>query len=127
MKLVRERINDINELAGYVDKNPHGDFQRAKEALYEEVKKYVKVSLKNNKVEFPKSRDVILLDVHHGEKKSPWKETFAADYIDPIEEALKVIQETLQDLDSVEGVGDMHFPTKKKSWREKLRDLGLPK
>jgi len=122
-KLVRERINELNELAGYIDKDPHGDFLRAKEALFEEVKKYVKVSLMKNPVEFPKSKDVILIDVYHGEEESPWKETFGKDYIEPIEEALKIIKEKLQDLDNIKDVGSMRFPSRKK---RTLKDkLGL--
>jgi len=111
MKIVRERIN---ELAGYIDKNPHGDFERAKSALFEEVKKYVKVSLKKTPVEFPIAEDVILLDVYHGEEESPWKETFGEDYIKPIKEALEIIQEKLNDLENIKGVGELPFKPKKK-------------
>ncbi len=117
------RAKVVNELANFEEKDPHGSFDRAKEILLTELKEHISPELLSDptRIRSEELHKLVSAAPYSGEilDKSSWKTIFTEEYIAPILDALKVIQEKTAELEDIEGVGFLNYP--KKSWKDKFK------
>jgi len=117
-KFVNERItyNSVSDYASTDD--PHGDFDAARGLLIKELRN---TSL-SDILESPdilvsdELNSLISTELTNGEAfdKDLWKNVFMENYIGPIVDAFDLISKKVEELEKMEGVGDLNFPPKKK-------------
>jgi hypothetical protein len=121
MTIVRQ---NLNELADLMEKDPHGDFLRAKELLLIEINKYIKEKL-NGVVEIITPEIEDLLKQSEYEPASIWKQALIHKHVDPIIEQLNLLRDELNKFHHVENVGDLDFKGEvpKETFKDKLKKI----
>jgi hypothetical protein len=119
------RAKSVNELAEYEEKNPHENFQKAKEILLEELRKIVDLDAELNIVSGELIR--LLGPDKRGEEldEHSWKIIFMEEYLEPMVNHLEALQEVAYKLKGVEEVGDIYndLKPKKKTFMDRLKNL----
>ena len=114
----------VNEERGFGNSDyrsqddPHADFDAARGLLIKELRN---TSL-SDILESPdilvsdELNSLISTELTNGEAfdEDLWKNVFMENYIGPIVEAFDMISRKIEDLEKMEGVGDLNFPPKKK-------------
>ena len=114
----------VNEERGFGNSDyrsqddPHADFDAARGLLIKELRN---TSL-SDILESPdilvsdELNSLISTELTNGEAfdEDLWKNVFMEKYIGPIVEAFDMISRKIEDLEKMEGVGDLNFPPKKK-------------
>ena len=98
--------------------DPHADFDAARGLLIQELRN---TSL-SDILESPdilvsdELNSLISTELTNGEAfdDDSWKNVFMENYIGPIVEAFDMISKKIEELEKMEGVGDLNFPKKKK-------------
>lgn len=110
----------VNELAttNYTSReDPHDSFDATRSILLDEIKNHMSEDLLADPTLIvpDKLNDLISVDTHREDPINDlWKTTFVENYLSPIIDALELIQNKTEELEQMEGVGDLDFPRRKK-------------
>lgn len=106
--------------------NPHAAFNKARGIFLHEIKNLIKPELlaSPDLLATDELMDVISTELTDGESfdDNSWKNIFDENYLGPIIDALEVIQRKVQELELLEGVGDLDYGKRKKSSLTNLKD-----